>query len=74
MTLISQITAVPDYAAIKSKQNASWASGDYARIGATLHIVGETLAEALEPTSQLRSELSRHEASRTTVTLSAPSR
>ena len=45
MTLISQITAVPDYAAIKSKQNASWASGDYARIGATLQIVGETLAE-----------------------------
>ena len=48
MTLISQITAVPDYAAIKSKQNASWASGDYARIGATLQIVGETLAEAMD--------------------------
>lgn len=40
--------ATPDYVAIKSKQNAAWASGDYARIGTTLQIVGETLAEALD--------------------------
>jgi SAM-dependent methyltransferase len=38
----------PDYEAIKTKQNAAWASGDYARIGATLQIVGEELAEALD--------------------------
>jgi len=38
----------PDYTAIKSKQNAAWASGDYARIGITLQIVGETLAEAMD--------------------------
>jgi len=38
----------PDYAAIKARQNAAWASGDYARIGATLQIVGESLAEALD--------------------------
>jgi SAM-dependent methyltransferase len=38
----------PDYTAIKSKQNAAWASGDYARIGTTLQIVGETLAEAMD--------------------------
>ena len=41
-------TATPDYAAIKSRQNAAWASGDYARIGTTLQIVGETLAEAMD--------------------------
>ena len=38
----------PDYAAIKGRQQAAWASGDYARIGVTLQIVGETLAEAMD--------------------------
>ena len=48
-------TTTPDYAAIKAKQNAAWASGDYARIGTTLQIVGESLAEAmdLEPGSRV---------------------
>lgn len=40
--------AEPDYNAIKNKQNAAWASGDYAIIGTTLQIVGENLAEALD--------------------------
>ncbi|KQQ93566.1 class I SAM-dependent methyltransferase [Massilia sp. Leaf139] len=35
----------PDYAAIKARQQAAWASGDFAIIGVTLQIVGETLAE-----------------------------
>ena len=38
----------PDYAAIKQRQQATWASGDYATIGTTLQIVGETLAEAAD--------------------------
>jgi len=38
--------AAPDMAAIKQRQQATWASGDYAAIGTTLQIVGETLAEA----------------------------
>jgi ubiquinone/menaquinone biosynthesis C-methylase UbiE len=38
----------PDYAAIKQKQQATWASGDYAVIGSTLQIVGESLAEAAD--------------------------
>ena len=38
----------PNYAAIKTKQNAAWASGDYAKIGTTLQIVGEDLAEAMD--------------------------
>ena len=37
-----------DFDAIKQKQRAVWSSGDYAIIGATLQIVGETLAEALD--------------------------
>ena len=45
---MSQTTAQPNYDAIKAKQNAAWASGDYAKIGTTLQIVGETLAEAMD--------------------------
>jgi ubiquinone/menaquinone biosynthesis C-methylase UbiE len=33
---------------IKTRQQATWASGDYAVIGTTLQIVGETLCEALD--------------------------
>jgi ubiquinone/menaquinone biosynthesis C-methylase UbiE len=34
--------------AIKGRQQATWASGDYAVIGTTLQIVGETLCEAVD--------------------------
>jgi len=37
-----------DLAAVKGKQQAAWASGDYAVIGTTLQIVGESLCEALD--------------------------
>jgi SAM-dependent methyltransferase len=37
-----------DLAAVKSKQQAAWSSGDYAVIGTTLQIVGESLCEALD--------------------------
>jgi hypothetical protein len=37
----------PDLEAIKQRQQATWASGDYAVIGTTLQIVGESLAEAV---------------------------
>ena len=40
--------AAPDLAAIKQRQQATWASGDFAVIGVTLQIVGETLAEAAD--------------------------
>jgi SAM-dependent methyltransferase len=38
----------PDLAAIKQRQQATWASGDYGVIGITLQIVGELLAEAAD--------------------------
>ena len=41
-------TVTPDFAAIKQRQQATWASGDYAVIGTTLQIVGELLAEAAD--------------------------
>ena len=35
-------------AAIKTRQQVMWASGDFAVIGTTLQIVGETLCEAID--------------------------
>ena len=48
MTTPNPHTAAPDYAAIKQRQQATWASGDYAVVGTTLQIVGEQLAEAAD--------------------------
>lgn len=39
--------AVVDFSALKARQQAAWSAGDYAVIGTTLQIVGETLCEAL---------------------------
>jgi ubiquinone/menaquinone biosynthesis C-methylase UbiE len=38
----------PDLAALKTRQQAAWASGDYAIVGTTLQIVGEELCEAMD--------------------------
>lgn len=38
----------PDFAAIKTRQQATWASGDFAVVGTTLQLVGELLAEAAD--------------------------
>src|SRR6186997_770383 len=49
--MIMQIIETPssaDYQAIKTRQQAMWASGDFGRIGVTLQIVGESLAEAVD--------------------------
>jgi ubiquinone/menaquinone biosynthesis C-methylase UbiE len=43
-----------DLAAVKSRQQAAWGSGDYAMIGTTLQIVGETLCEAIDLRSNQR--------------------
>jgi ubiquinone/menaquinone biosynthesis C-methylase UbiE len=40
--------APPDLKALKVRQQAAWASGDYAIVGTTLQIVGEELCEALD--------------------------
>ncbi len=37
-----------DFAAVKTRQQAAWSSGDYAVVGNTLQIVGETLCEAVD--------------------------
>ena len=40
--------AAPDLAAVKTRQQAMWASGDFAVIGTTLQIVGEMICEAVD--------------------------
>jgi len=42
------MNAPSDLAAVKGRQQLAWASGDYAVIGTTLQIVGESLAEACD--------------------------
>src|SRR5437867_2742849 len=42
------MNAPTDLAALKGRQQAAWASGDYAVIGTTLQLVGELLAEACD--------------------------
>jgi len=47
-TVTTTTTTEPKYAAIKQRQQATWAAGDYAMIGTTLQIVGERLCEAVD--------------------------
>lgn len=47
-TAAPEAATAPDFAAIKTRQRAAWASGDYAVVGTTLQIVGETLCEAAD--------------------------
>jgi SAM-dependent methyltransferase len=46
--VLNASAAAPDFAAIKQRQQATWASGDFSVVGTTLQIVGESLAEAVD--------------------------
>jgi SAM-dependent methyltransferase len=48
MTPDPRTDAPVDLAAIKARQQSTWASADFAVIGTTLQIVGETLCEAID--------------------------
>ncbi|MGC2167331.1 MAG: class I SAM-dependent methyltransferase [Gallionella sp.] len=45
---VSTTTPTIDLTAVKNKQQLAWSAGDYAVIGTTLQIVGESLCEALD--------------------------
>src|ERR1700726_3197543 len=47
-TLSKSAPTRPDLAAVKTRQQGAWSSGDYAVVGTTLQIVGESLCEALD--------------------------
>ena len=46
--IVSPSVSPPDLVALKSRQQGAWSSGDYAVIGTTLQIVGESLCEAMD--------------------------
>ncbi len=46
--VISRTSIAPDLAAVKARQQVAWSTGNYAVVGTTLQIVGETLCEALD--------------------------
>ena len=51
MSATATLQAAPatlDLAAVKTRQQGAWSSGDYAVVGTTLQIVGEDLCEALD--------------------------
>ena len=49
VTATDQVASTtPDLAAVKTRQQAAWSSGDYAIVGTTLQIVGEELCGALD--------------------------
>ena len=48
MTLDTVHASRVDFTTVKARQRATWASGDFAVIGTTLQIVGETLCEAVD--------------------------
>ncbi|MDJ0613168.1 MAG: class I SAM-dependent methyltransferase [Rhizobiaceae bacterium] len=47
MNIHTLVKPAPDFKAIKAKQNKAWGSGDYSKVGVTLQITGEELAEAM---------------------------
>lgn len=47
-TVMSPPSTAVDLAAVKSRQQAAWSTGNYAVVGTTLQIVGENLCEALD--------------------------
>jgi SAM-dependent methyltransferase len=52
--VLSNPSPATDLAAVKARQQATWSTGDYAVVGTTLQIVGETLCESLDLRSGTR--------------------
>jgi SAM-dependent methyltransferase len=48
MITATSTTTPVDLEAVKGRQQATWASGDYAVIGTTLQLVGESICEAVD--------------------------
>ncbi|MEJ0098240.1 MAG: methyltransferase domain-containing protein [Pseudomonadota bacterium] len=55
MSAVMPLASSPaDLAAVKAKQQVAWSTGNYAVVGTTLQIVGETLCESLDLRSGAR--------------------
>ncbi len=49
--IIGDHMSEPDFVAIKTRQQAAWASGDYAAVGSAIQLIAELLVEAMDPRS-----------------------
>ena len=54
MSAVISASPAVDLAAVKSRQQAAWSTGNYAVVGTTLQIVGENLCEAIDLRSSAR--------------------
>ncbi len=54
MNIQTTIAPTADLVAVKNRQHAAWSSGDYAVVGTTLQIAGESLCEAIDLRSNQR--------------------
>jgi ubiquinone/menaquinone biosynthesis C-methylase UbiE len=54
MNVQTAISPAVDLATVKGRQQVAWGAGDYAVVGTTLQIVGETLCEAVDLRSNQR--------------------
>ena len=54
MNIQTNVQPSVDLAALKNRQQAAWSAGDYAVVGTTLQIVGESLCEAVDLRSTQR--------------------
>jgi SAM-dependent methyltransferase len=54
MNVQTPVPATLDLATIKGRQKVAWSAGDYAVVGTTLQIVGESLCEAIDLRSNQR--------------------
>ena len=52
--VLSTVSPTIDLAAVKARQKVAWSTGNYAVVGTTLQIVGESLCEALDLRSGAR--------------------
>ena len=52
--VLSKSPSATDLAAVKARQQIAWSTGNYAVVGTTLQIVGESLCEALDLRSGAR--------------------
>jgi len=54
MSTVAATTPPADLSALKGRQQVAWSAGDYAVVGTTLQIVGESLCEALDLRAGMR--------------------
>ncbi|MGB0749728.1 MAG: class I SAM-dependent methyltransferase [Magnetospiraceae bacterium] len=48
MNMVTPVQETPNYTAIKAKQQATWASGNYAVVGTSIQMAGEELCETID--------------------------